>query len=523
MSRTRLFAQLRRSLAAARAELPGALHERAISRRAAIGLMAAATAAACAPKAKPQAAASPIVIIGGGTSGLTTAYRLASAGRACAIYESTGRTGGRMFTKRDFNADGMFCELGGELVDTRHVELMALAKELGVGIERLRPADQEFDDLYDFGGKLHITKELIDPATSKGAFIPVAAKIAVDHAALLDANDEWTDRARELDAMPLSTYIEGLRGVTDDWVLDFLTLAYFAEYGVPAEEQSSLNLVDFIGLDIGQPFSVFGDSDEAFRIAGGSQSLPDALAKKLAEPALAAHAKMNLNHELASIAHDASGFTLQFNTKEGTTEVKATQVVMTIPFTRLRRLDGLGGLGLSAEKMIAINELGYGTNAKLMVGTSSRPWQDPAVYGKKAPLSGTIYSEREFQMAWDTSAAQPGKSGILTNFLSGAPALGDEASALAAFEDGLHDLSPAVADALVKDTRASFFWPKHPQTLGSYSAAKVGQYTHMFETAGAPELGGALMFAGEHTSPEHYGFMNGAVDSGERAAKALLG
>ena len=59
-------------------------------------------------------------------------------------------------------------------------------------------------------------------------------------------------------------------------------------------------------------------------------------------------------------------------------------------------------------------------------------------------------------------------------------------------------------------------------TLGSYASAKVGQYTRMLELAGEPALGGRLQFAGEHTSSEFLGFMNGGVQSGNRASTALI-
>ena len=41
--------------------------------------------------------------------------------------------------------------------------------------------------------------------------------------------------------------------------------------------------------------------------------------------------------------------------------------------------------------------------------------------------------------------------------------------------------------------------------------------------AGKPALGGRLQFAGEHTAgAKHFGFMNGGVLSGNRAAKKLI-
>jgi len=44
----------------------------------------------------------------------------------------------------------------------------------------------------------------------------------------------------------------------------------------------------------------------------------------------------------------------------------------------------------------------------------------------------------------------------------------------------------------------------------------------MIEEAGRPELGGAVLFAAEDPSTESFGFVNGAVDAGERTAKQLL-
>ena len=62
----------------------------------------------------------------------------------------------------------------------------------------------------------------------------------------------------------------------------------------------------------------------------------------------------------------------------------------------------------------------------------------------------------------------------------------------------------------------------YPFTLGSYASAKVGQYTTLLEVAPEPALHGRLQFAGEHTSADFLGFMNGGVQSGNRASAALI-
>ena len=523
MARTQLFARVRRALVRARAALPDAPPPgpRAISRRAALAMMAAA--AACAPRAASTAAGDgPVAIVGGGTSGLVIAWRLANAGRSTEIFESSGRTGGRMFTLRNFTPEGHFCELGGELVDSNHTALIELCKELGLGIQRLRPENDPATDVFDIGGKQYTVNDLLDPEAQTGAFIPIAQRIAVDQAALLDPEENWTPRALELDAMPLSQYLEGLKATAEPWVIGLLALAYHGEYGIPLEEQSSLNLVDFIGVDPSEEFAMFGDSDEAHRIAGGSGTLPETLTQRLSAPPLADRTAINLRHELTSIARDGETVRLTFRGADGVVVEKSfARAVLALPFTRLREVQGVDALGLTPEKLKAISELGYGVNSKLMVGTSSRPWTG-SLMGINTPLSGSIYSDRGFQIVWDTSAGQEGAGGVITNFLTGDIARGEEAGALANLQKGLESLSPDFAKALTPNVRASFFWPNHPHTKASYAGCKTGQYTAFLEHAAQSELDGRLLFAGEHTSANFVGFMNGAVDAGERVAKELL-
>lgn len=523
MARTQLFGRIRQAIINARAALPGAPPPgpRAISRRSMLALMAAA--AACTPREK-SAPGTPdaVAIIGSGTAGLVTAWRLANAGIACEIFESSGRTGGRMFTLRDFTPEGQFCELGGELVDSGHTDLIKLCEELGVGIQRLRPEGDAASDIYDVGGKPRLAGDLLDPTAQTGAFIPVAARIAADQASLLDADDNWTARALELDALPLSKYLESLASSTERWVIDLLSMAYHAEYGIPVDEQSSLNLVDLIGTESTGEFAIFGDSDEAHRIAGGSSTLPDALVSRLAVAPLAERVQINLRHELANIAHEGGGFRLTFrNENKPAVERSFTRVVLALPFTRLREVKGLGGLGLSADKMKVINELGYGVNSKLMVGTTSRPWREQLL-GINSPLTGTIYSDRGFQVVWDTSAGQEGTGGVLTNFITGAAAKSEESAVLGTLESALASLSPDLAAALNTKVRASFFWPNHPHTKASYAGPLVGQYTSFADHAAKAELNNRLFFAGEHTSATSQGFMNGAVESGERVAREVI-
>lgn len=137
----------------------------------------------------------------------------------------------------------------------------------------------------------------------------------------------------------------------------------------------------------------------------------------------------------------------------------------------------------------------------------------------RTPLFAAVKRARTL---WDTSRAQPSDAGIFTNYFGAKPGLSDAKSALEAFRADLPKMSQKMADSLDPNAVSSWFCAVYPFTLGSYASAKVGQYTTLLDVASEPALGGRLQFAGEHTSSEFLGFMNGGVQSGNRASEALI-
>lgn len=450
----------------------------------------------------------PVAIIGAGVAGLTAAYRLFQAGVPCEIFEGSERTGGRILTKYDFNKDGMFCELGGELVDTNHEDLIALASELGVGIQKLKAGDKGFD-LYFFGGKHYSDEQLIP------LFQPFAKKLAADLEGIYDTQKNVTEKAAKFDRMSLAAYLTETGKGVEKWVVDMLGVAYTIEYGRELDEQSSLNLIGYLKPDTSKGFKLFGDSDESKRIEGGSASLPNALVKALDDKV-----KIRKGYRLAKIRQTVPNITLDFATDGGTKSVRFSRVICTLPFTMLRLVDGVKTLPLSREKHAAIAQFGYGNNAKVMYGFTERWWRNPTV---KLPASsnGSVYTDLPLQCTWETSRSQVGKSGILTNFLGGAAAKQLMTGRSAKFCDQMNHVFPGIADKF-DGNRAIMNWSKYKFTHGSYSCPLVGQYTTLLKSASESELDGRLIFAGEHTSGDGAGFMNGAVQSGNRAANEII-
>jgi monoamine oxidase len=188
--------------------------------------------------------------------------------------------------------------------------------------------------------------------------------------------------------------------------------------------------------------------------------------------------------------------------------------VVTVPFTVLREVTI--DADLSPAKRRAIAELGYGTNAKLMIGFSERTWRT------RYASSGSTLTDLPYQLSWETSRHQAGAAGILTNFTGGrhgvelgAGAAGDHAAAVATQLDQVY---PGLAASRTKESR--FHWPSFPQTRGSYACYRPGQWTSIRGAEGEPA--GNLHFAGEHCSLEAQGFMEGGCETGERAAAEIL-
>ena len=231
---------------------------------------------------------------------------------------------------------------------------------------------------------------------------------------------QWTDHARELDNISLKKYLEQFRGKTkDDWVIDLLELAYVNENGLEAEDQSSLNLVNVIGTALDRGFSIFGDSDEAYRIEGGSSMLID----KALVHALKHKIEMNLGYALTELDDQNGQIALSFDAPGGARQQRTFDaVILALPFTCLRQVKGLDRLNLSHEKLKCINELGMGQHAKIMVGTTSRVWRKPAPETGLPLSDGSILSDRwvpGFLGDERRPAADRAEAGILTVFLGG--------------------------------------------------------------------------------------------------------
>jgi monoamine oxidase len=455
-----------------------------------------------------RAAGGPrIVIVGAGLAGLTCAYRLHQAGYAVDLHEASERAGGRCWTLRGVFAEGQIAEHGGEFIDTGHDAMRGLARELGFRLDDLPRAEQRGTELLGFfDGHPYTYAEMA--ADFKVAWPAIKRDVAdADYPTTYYLS---TPRGRELDAMSITDYLEDtIPGGSSSRLGQLLDVAYTIEYGADSARQSSLNLLYLLGYS-GPKLRIFGESDERFHVAGGNDQVPAALATELGN-------EITYDSELVSVvARSGGGFTLGFREDGRTRTLPADKVVLALPFSIIRRSVDISRAGFSARKNTAISEQGMGTNSKLHVQFDRRHWRDLG-------SNGETYADTGYQNTWEVTRAQAGTAGILVDYTGGTiGASFGSGTASSRAKQFLAQLEPVLPGITKRwNGRATIdYWPGYEWTRGSYAYWKVGQYTRF---AGVEsERQGNCHFAGEHTSLDFQGYLNGAVESGERAAGEIL-
>lgn len=471
----------------------------------------------------PKTQQEKVLIVGGGLAGLTAAHRLLQKGIPVVLYEANTRLGGRTHTKRNFNTEGMFCELGGELVNSTHTQFRALCKQLGVTLVNKKPYSKgRVHDTVYTNGRHWTNKELVKRFQPLSKHLLRVRKVLTDSSFPTITYKKASPQAIAQDKIHLRDYLLSVPGL-DPIIRDIADLMLRTEYGLPTHQQSSLNFI-LAASATPQKVQWVGGSDEAYGFKHGTIDLVSALVQKVRQKGT-----IHLDQALLRINKTSDGFALTFGMglggKGSSHTVKAKQVVLALPFSSLRRVDGIDKLGLSQAKERSIMELGYGTNAKMMLGFSSRPWRQASIkrsaQTNQQGHTGTCTSTLASEGVWDTSLGQAGKQGILTSFTGGYQ--GKELQRLTQQQmlQDVETLFPG-SRAAFNGRHARFLWVAKPTSLGSYSCPMPGQLTRFIGCEAQTECKGTLFFAGEHTDSANAGFMEGAVGSGERVAKEII-
>jgi monoamine oxidase len=446
-----------------------------------------------------------VCIVGAGMAGLNCAYQLKKKGLLAKVMEGNSRSGGRMFTAKNIMGNGYTTELGGEFIDSTHKDMLQLVQEFGLTLLDTQDASQLSltKDAYFFNNQHYTLQQVI------AAFQDIAPQMQSHINSLPDyVTYDNPGNGAAFDAMSITQYLESIG--CSGFLKKLIEVAYVTEFGLEAQEQSALNLLYLISTNTSQgSFDIFGDSDERYKIAGGNQQLTDALANNIKE-------QITYEHKLIVIRQVApERYQLIFEKSNGSTaEVRADVVVLALSFTMLREVDIQ--IELPEWKRHAIDHLGYGMNAKLMLGFNTRTWVN-------AGYTGYVFSDELVQSGWDNTQMQNGSGGGYTIYSGGQIGIDvGQGSAASQADNYLPVLNKIFAgsQSAYNGKAERMHWPSSVWMKGSYACYKPGQYSTI---AGAERRSiGKLLFAGEHCSLDFQGYMNGAAESGRKAANRIL-
>ncbi len=416
------------------------------------------------------------VVIGAGLAGLAAAYTLKRAGWSVTVLEARQRTGGRVFSHRPPQNPALVCELGAEWVGESHERIKELCATFGLPLKDHR-----------FASSLLRNGHYLAP--DQWRFSPEATAAFERFRGEFHRFKE-SDR-RRLDRYDWWTWLEKIGFPEDDLLLRDLfdstdfgeSIRHVSAYAAASEyfESSPANEMDY-------------------RIEGGNSRLIEELARRVGVESIL------LGRPVESITQKRGRVTVT----SGEASWSADACICTVP------THALGAIRfdppLPEEQRAAADQLLYSRIIKSQVLYDERFWR-----AEDFSLVSDVTSHYYFH----TTKGQPGPQGILTSY-----AVGDKADVLAAQDDprrtalitadlaSMEPRAPSLARGIV-----SYAWQRDRYSAGAYALYRPGQWFTIRPILARPH--GKVLFAGEHLA-DWQGFMEGAVVTGEEAAKALL-
>ena len=429
-----------------------------------------------------------MLVAGAGLAGLTAAYDLAAMGADVTIIDARDRVGGRVWTIHEGFADRQHAEAGGDMIEAEQKAIRELASSLDLKLTRILRSGFGYARADALGHPRLIKRasgrgwdrmsSVLEPWTTPYKLTEQRwdSPIAVDIARRSVA--QWLDESRADEELRATA--TGLRGF------------FLAD----PEELSLIALVDqFSNSD--QP----GPS-EMYRIVGGNGRLPAALAAKLG-------ARLRLGSELVAVSVRGQHVHATIKHQRMAAAMTADYLVLALPASLLRRVPIVPALPAMQHQAIA--SLGYGRATKTLLQFDRRFWRaagKPRAFGSALP----------FGALWEGNEEQTGKPGILSLLAGGGASAATQAvvasDGIEKFASSLSWLGNNVPSRLLGSRQV--VWESDPLSRGGYAFFGPGFNPALRDWLARPHS--RLFFAGEHTSVRWQGYMNGAVESGHRAA-----
>jgi len=439
-----------------------------------------------------------VVVVGAGLSGLAAARGLTDAGRNVVVLEARERVGGRLLNAT--LGDGVTIDLGGAWVGSDHVRVQRLAAELGI---ELFPQHGGGRNLLDLGGKRRRYRGTIPRLGPRVLWDVFLARRRFDRLARTVGSDEpWAaGRAAELDRETLAEWCE--RNMRTEAARELIGLAGRTVWGTGPEELSMLHVLFYVAA--AGNFDKLVDTEggaQQDRVDGGAQSLPLRIAEALGE-------RVRLGAPVHRIEQDGDGV----RALADGIAVEARRAIVALPPAVAARIE-LEPLPLGRPELA--ERLRPGALSKCMALYAEPFWRDDGLSGEALSDAGPV------TLTFDASP-RDGSAGVLLGFVGGPearelaqlPPAERRAPVLASFER-LYGPRAAKPLEYAEQTWAEEEWSGG----GPTSNFGPGGWTACGPALREPA--GRLHWAGTETATVWSGYMEGALQAGERVAAEVL-
>ncbi|MFB7102824.1 flavin monoamine oxidase family protein [Streptomyces hydrogenans] len=422
-----------------------------------------------------------VAVVGAGMSGLVAARELRREGIDALVLESADRPGGRMMAET--SVLGSRLDLGGQWVGHGHHRFAALAAELGAELFPMRtPKRPGFVD-----GPRRL------PAMSPTALAANAVLLGWELRARRAAPEKWAaqtvdSRLRRVPGRHVRRLLEVLVSVTTTADLDRYSMHAFIE---AVRHQGGLAAM----------LSTSGGAQESL-ITEGAGTLTERLAADLGERVLT-------GRRVTSIHRDDDGVTLR--TTAGA--VRAVRAIITVPPPMSARIAYDPPLPPSRT---AVEQHTYMGSVYKAIAVYERPfWRQGKAHAEFMLLAhpgGAVF---------DTTP--PGGPGHLCVLVAGAEARELDGMDVAGRRRALlGQLVPHIGpQALAPAGWHEKSWHLDEHVGGGYAALAIPGTTDGYLPMPSEPVG-ALHWGGTETANEHAGYIEGAIESGERVAREVL-
>jgi monoamine oxidase len=476
-----------------------------LSRRSLLAGTAAGAAAAAVPWSAAAAAtakgslSADVAVVGAGLAGLAAARDIVAAGRSVLVLEARRRVGGRVLNRS--LGDGEVIEVGGQWIGPTQDRIAAMAADVGV---KTFPTYDKGAYVDYRNGRRFTYEGRIPPSDPAGAAEAGATIERLNMmAAEVPRRRPWrADEAVAWDSQSFQSWMDD--NLATPGGRQLVELAIQAVFSTEPRDLSLLHVLFYIHSagTLDNLINTSGGAQQD-RFVGGSQLVAERVARRLGNRVL-------LSSPVRRIIRDGKGVTVS----GPGFRMRAKRVIVAVPPALAARMDYHPRLPAVRDQLTQRVPMGTVTKVQCVY---PRPfWREDGLAGQATSDTGPV------KITFDNSPPD-GRPGVLLGFLEG--------------DDGrvASRWSRAQRRSAVLESFARYFgdralrpeayverdWAAEEYSRGGYAGFfPTGVWTGYGAALRRPV--GRIHWAGTETSPVWNGYMDGAVRSGERAAREVL-